>query len=141
MWDGGDNSERGGKEQRTSEPMMNLNRNGGCNLKFKKEDRKQMQKRKMEDQVGGEVREMVQKMKMIWGDLDHNNNTLLSCIGYLMLNTVTPLYVSTLVLALRPSITFTVDPPYYIINLAGQGISDRNYYQVLLNSTKFMTCT
>jgi hypothetical protein len=77
---------------------------------------------------------MVQKMKTIWGDLDHNNNTLLSCTEYLMLHTVTSLYVSPLVLALRPSITITVDPPYYVINLAGQGISDRSHYQLLLNS-------
>jgi hypothetical protein len=40
-----------------------------------------MQKRKMEDQVG-EVREdVVQKVRMIWGNLDHNNNTRCHVLG------------------------------------------------------------
>jgi hypothetical protein len=46
-----------------------------------------------------------------WGDLDQNNNTLLSCIWYLAPPIVALLCECTLVLRPRPSIEITVDPP------------------------------
>jgi hypothetical protein len=72
----------------------------------------------------GGGRDGVQKVKGVWGHLNHNNNTLKACTRYLRYPSATLVSGGTQVPVLRPSNEFTADPPYPVIYLAGRGIHD-----------------